>query len=180
MPRVELQTPETTTGRAHEVLADLWSRHDGAVGPMVRAMAGSPAVLAGYLELSRAMKRSKLPRPISERISLAVQDVLGCATCLGAHTEAARAAGVPDHDVVLARQGTSSDPAIAAIVAFARQVHTRPSSVDDETLTDLRAHGYSDRDVLDVVGLVALNVLTGSFNLVAGIEPASPSAAAAA
>jgi hypothetical protein len=37
----------------------------------------------------------------------------------------------------------------------------------------LRAHGWRDRDVLDVVGLVALNVLTGSFNLVAGIEPAA-------
>jgi hypothetical protein len=31
--------------------------------------------------------------------------------------------------------------------------------------------GYSDREILDVVGLVALNVLTGSFNLVAGLEP---------
>src|SRR5918994_1973005 len=109
MPRVGLQTPDPTTGRAHDLLADLWERHDGAVGPMVRAMAGSPAVLSGYLELSRAMKRSKLPRAVTERISLAV----------------------------------------------------------------LRANGWRDRDVLDVVGLVALNVLTGSFNLVAGIEPAA-------
>jgi AhpD family alkylhydroperoxidase len=172
MARVELQTPDSTTGRAHEVLSDLWERHDGEVGPMVRAMAGSPAVLSGYLELSRAMKRSKLPRPITERVSLAVQDQLGCATCLGAHTDAARAAGVPDDEVALARQGTSADPAIAAIVAYARQVHLAPATVDEATLDGLRTHGYRDRDLLDVVGLVALNVLTGSFNLVAGIEPA--------
>ena len=28
MPRVELQTPESTTGRAHEVLSSLWEDHD--------------------------------------------------------------------------------------------------------------------------------------------------------
>lgn len=28
MPRVELQTPESTTGRAHEVLSSLWEHHD--------------------------------------------------------------------------------------------------------------------------------------------------------
>ena len=173
MPRVGLQTPDTTTGRAHDLLADLWERHDGAVGPMVRAMAGSPAVLSGYLELSRAMKRSKLPRAVTERISLAVQDQLGCATCLAAHTAGARAAGVSDDEIVLARQATSGDPAIAALVAFARQVHLSPATVDDDSLAVLRAHGWRDRDVLDVVGLVALNVLTGSFNLVAGIEPAA-------
>ena len=173
MVRVELQTPESTTGRSHEVLASLWERHGGDVGPMVRAMAGSPAVLTGYLELSRAMKRSKLPRAITERVSLAVQDQLGCDTCLAAHTAAERAAGVSEDEVALARQGTSAVPAIAAIVAFARQVHVAPSTVGEDTLADLRVHGYRDRDVLDVMGLVALNVLTGSFNLVAGIEPAA-------
>lgn len=173
MPRVDLQTPDTTSGRAHDLLAGLWARHDDGVGPMVRAMAGSPAVLSGYLDLSRAMKRSKLPRPLSERVSLAVQHSLGCDTCLAAHTSAARAAGVSDVEIALAREGTSSDPAIAALVAFARQVHLAPATVDDTTFAGLRAHGFRDRDVLDVVGLVALNVLTGSFNLVADIGPAT-------
>ena len=104
---------------------------------------------------------------------MAVQDQLGCATCLAADTDAARGAGVPDDEIALARQGTSADPSIAAIVAFARQVHLAPATVDEATLAGLRAHGYRDRDALDVVGLVALNLLTGSFNLVAGIEPAT-------
>jgi AhpD family alkylhydroperoxidase len=168
MARFPIHTPETAVGKARERLGELWERHGGDIGPMVRAMAGSPSVLTGYLDLSRAMKRSSLPRPISERISLAVQDTLGCELCLAAHTEAARSAGVPDAEIRLARAGTSADPSIAAIVAFASQVHTAPSTVDDATIAALRALGYSDRQVLDVVGLVALNVLTGSFNLVAG------------
>ena len=42
----------------------------------------------------------------------------------------------------------------------------------------LRGLGSRDRDILDVVGLVALNVLTGTFNLVAGLEPEDMAATA--
>jgi AhpD family alkylhydroperoxidase len=167
--RFPLHSPDTTTGAAREALADLWERHHGEVGPMVRAMAGSPSVLTGYLGLSRAMKRSKLPRPISERISLAVQEALGCENCLAAHASAARAVGVSDEEIARARVGTSVDADIAALVAFGRQIHRAPNTIDDATIVALRSRGYTDAQILDVVGLVALNVLTGAFNLVAGM-----------
>lgn len=34
-----------------------------------------------------------------------------------------------------------------------------------------KAIGLDDREIVEVVGIVALNLLTGAFNLVAGIEP---------
>lgn len=163
-------TVETATGKGAALLGDIVARN-GSAGPMVRTMAGSPSVLAGYLELSRAMKRSRLERALAERISLAVQAVLGCSLCLAAHASAARAAGVSDEEIELAKQGTSTDPRVRAIVAFGRRVHSEPSTITAEDVEVLRRLGYRDRDVLDVVGLVALNVLTGTFNLVAGLEP---------
>lgn len=50
----------------------------GRSGPMVRGMANSSALLRGYLDFNRAMKRSRVDRQVSERISLAVQEWLGC------------------------------------------------------------------------------------------------------
>jgi hypothetical protein len=35
----------------------------------------------------------------------------------------------------------------------------------------LRAYGYRDEQIAEVVALVALQQLSGAFNLVAGIEP---------
>lgn len=169
-----LHTPSSASGKAAELLDGIWSRHDGQVGAMVRAMAGSPSVLSGYLDLSRAMKRSKLSRPVGERISLALQQRLGCELCLQAHTEAARAVGVSDDEIVAARHGTSADAMVAAIIRFAVLLDSRPAEVDAVAIDELRAFGYSDREILDVVGLVALNVLTGTFNLVAGLEPETP------
>ncbi|WP_108665728.1 carboxymuconolactone decarboxylase family protein [Euzebya rosea] len=160
----------TTSGGVAERLAQMESR-SGPVGAMVSTMAGSPSTLVGYHELSRAMGRSRLPRTLTERISLAVQSNLDCALCLAAHTDAARGLGIDEAEIALAKQGTSADPRLAQVVAFGWQVHVDPASTTDDDVARLRALGLTDRDILDIVALVALNVLTGSFNLVAGLEP---------
>ena len=167
--RFPSHTPDTAVGKAADLLADIVERH-GSAGTMVRTMAGSASILAGYLDLSRAMKRSKLDRQLSERISLAVQDQLGCELCLQAHTSAAEALGISEDEITRARTGGSADARISAVVNFGRRVYTDPSSISDDDVRGLRSIGLTDRDILDIVGLVALNVLTGTFNLVAGLR----------
>jgi AhpD family alkylhydroperoxidase len=170
MPRLRALDPDQATSTAKTLLGGIVERH-GDAGPMVRTMAHSPALLQGYLELSRAMKRTALPRPLSEKISLAVQEWLGCALCLQAHTAAARKAGVSDADIALARQGSATDAREATLITYAMRVLTEPSTITDDDIAELRRNGWSDRIIADVVGLVALNQLTGAFNLVAGLEP---------
>jgi uncharacterized peroxidase-related enzyme len=177
MTRLPLVDPGRAAGTSKQLLDDLAQR--GPLGPMVRGMANSSALLRGYLDLSRAMKRSHLDRRVSERISLAVQEWLGCDYCVAAHSEAARRLGLGELDIDLARQGTATDPKIAAIVAFGQQVVAAPAEITDGQVDELRALGYSDEQIADVVGLVALNVLTGAFNLVAGIHPHTDARSAA-
>lgn len=167
MPRMHPLDPQDAPSASRPLLADIVARH-GATGPMVATMAHSPALLQGYLELSRAMKRVKLPRTLSEKVSLAVQEWIGCEVCQQAHTAAGQAAGLTAVDIELARQGAATD-AREALLTYAVRVLTEPSSVTDADVEELRAHGWSDRILADVVGLVALNQLTGSFNLVAGV-----------
>jgi uncharacterized peroxidase-related enzyme len=178
MTRIPLVNPATATGSVKQILDELTARR-AEIGPMVRGMANSAALLRGYLELNRAMKRSHLDRRISERISLAVQEWLGCEYCVAAHSAAARAIGLSETDINLARNGTATDPAIAAIVAFGQQIAVAPAEITDDSVDALRTYGYRDEQIADVVGLVALNVLTGAFNLVAGIDATSESRSAA-
>ena len=170
MPRFAPLTAETAVGASRDLLGELVERH-GTVGDMVSTMAHSPAVLGGYLQLSRAMRRATLDRKTSELISIAVQEQQGCGLCLSSHVEAARSLGVAEEEIELARQGTSSDPPTAAIIRLGRQVYREPASVTDEQIDALRALGHSDRAIADVVGVVSLNILTGAFNLVAGLTP---------
>lgn len=163
-------TPEDAPGKSRELLEGIIGRH-GSAGDMVATMAHSPALLQGYLDLSRAMKRAKLPRQLSEKISLAAQGWIGCGTCMAAHVAAAQAAGLSDTDIALAQETTAADPREAALLTFAVRVLAEPASITADDITELRGHGWTSRTVADVVGLVSLNLLTGSFNLVAGIRP---------
>jgi AhpD family alkylhydroperoxidase len=137
---------------------------------MVRTMANAPALLRGYLDLNRAVKYAHLDRRLTERIALAVHEWLGCDYCLAAYTRAARELGLSDADIELARQGTATDPKVAAMVAFAQQVLAAPADVTGQQLSELHELGYTDEQIAEVVALVALQFLTGAFNLVAGIH----------
>jgi AhpD family alkylhydroperoxidase len=169
MPRLRSLDPDQAPPAAAKLLAEIIDRH-GDAGAMVRTMAHSPALLQGYLELSRAMKRVALPRQLSETISIAVQEWIGCEVCKAAHAEAGRAAGLTEADIALARDAAAPDAREAALLIYAVRVLTEPDAIADADLDDLHRHGWSDRVLADVVGLVALNQLTGSFNLVAGLR----------
>ena len=171
MSRIEPIEMHAASGEARELLDGLTAR-GGEPGPMVRAMANAPALLRGFLDLNRAMKRSHLDRRVTERIAPAAQEWIGCGYCLEAHSAAARELGLTPSDIALARQGTANDLKTAMIVAFAQGVVAAPGEIDDAQIDDLRRLGYSDEQLAEVVGLVALQVLTGAFNLVAGIGPA--------
>ena len=173
MKRLAALTPETATGTARDILSDLITRH-GPVGEMVSTMAHSPAVLGGYLQLSRAMRRSKLSRRTSELVSIAVQAQQGCGTCLEAHESAARELGVSGEEILAARTGRSASPKVAAMIAIGLMIYRNPAAITDAHVEALRARGYTDREIADVVGVVALNVLTGAFNLLAGLSARRP------
>ncbi|MFI6496772.1 carboxymuconolactone decarboxylase family protein [Nonomuraea typhae] len=170
MRRLTALQPEQAPARSREILTEIIERR-GPAGEMISTMAHSPALLEGYLAFSRAMKRVKIPRPLAEKISLAVQEWIGCAMCRQAHEQAALAAGLSEQDVKLARQGASTDAREAALIGVAVRVLVEPASFTDEDVAMLRAHGWSDRIIAEVVGLVTLNLLTGAFNLLTGIEP---------
>lgn len=161
-------TSGTALGRSRDLLGELEARH-GRPGLMARTMAHSPALLDGYLALSRAMRRVKLSRAASERISLAVQARVGCDLCLDAHRRAAEALGLSRDEIARAEAGHSADPRHDALIRFALQVLTGPSGIDGDTVAELLDLGVTRREVGEVVGIVVLNQLTGSFNLVAGV-----------
>ncbi|UJA19231.1 alkylhydroperoxidase [Thermoleophilia bacterium SCSIO 60948] len=178
MTRLPDIDPSTATGAVRKTLDELAER-SGPPGPMVRAMANSSALLRGYVDLNRAMKRSHLDRQVGERVSLAVQAWIGCDYCLAAHTKAAQRLGLHETDIDLARQGTAIDPKIAALVAFGQQLIAAPAEIADADIEALHDHGWRDEQLADVVGLVALNLMTGAFNLAAGIHSGVETAAIA-
>jgi AhpD family alkylhydroperoxidase len=138
---------------------------------MTKAMANSPALLAGYIGLNAALNGGVLPAKIRESIALAVGQENSCGYCLSAHTYLAEhVARLGSEAIVDARKAVSDDPKTAAILEFAIAVTRSRGQVEPEVTDRVRAAGVSDAEIAETVGHVALNVLTNYFNNFADVE----------
>ena len=163
MPRITPVEYATAQGRPKELL-DAAKASLGATPNMTTTMARS-AVLDGWLSLSRALRKGSISAANGERIALGVAEANGCAYCLSAHSYlGANVAKLDADELEKARHFQSSDRNAAAILGFAEAVVRTHGGVSDNDIQAARDAGLSDAELGDVVGHVALNVLTNYFN----------------
>ncbi|MFK0043545.1 carboxymuconolactone decarboxylase family protein [Streptomyces sp. NPDC090741] len=138
----------------------------GLTPNMTKVMANSPVLLKGYLALSGA-----LPAGVREQLAIATAEYNGCEYCLSAHTYIrANIAKVDSGELELARRAGASDSHTAALLALSDAIVRGRGAVDDGAVQAARDAGVTDAEIGEVVGHVALNVLTNYFNVLAGVE----------
>lgn len=95
----------------------------------------------------------------------------GCDYCLSAHTyTGTKFAKLDESEVEANRRGTSNDPKAAAAVEFARALVDARGSVAPGEVEKVRAAGYSDAEILEIIAHVALNTFTNYVNEALGTE----------
>lgn len=168
-----LHTPATVEAApaASQPLLQAVHKQLGSVPNLFRVVANSPAALEGYLGLSGALGKGTLDARTRARLAMVVAEVNGCDYCLSAHTYLGEhAAKLPAAELTANRQAESSDPRAAAALRFAAQVVRARGHVGDAELAAVKAAGYDDAQVIEIVLHVALNTLTNYVNTVAGTE----------
>jgi uncharacterized peroxidase-related enzyme len=166
-----LVTPSTIAASpaASQPLLEAVNKQLGSVPNLFRVAGNSPAALEGYLGLAGALAKGALPAPTRERIALAVAEVNGCNYCLAAHTYLGKnLAKLDDAEIAANRAGTSHDAKADAAVRFAVLVTRARGHVDAAAVQTVRAAGYDDAQIVEIVAHVALNTLTNYLNEVAG------------
>jgi uncharacterized peroxidase-related enzyme len=143
----------------------------GVVPNLFRVVANSPAALEGYLGLNGALGKGQLDARTRERIAMAIAELNGCDYCLSAHTYLGKnLARLDDAELAANREGGSQDAMAAAAVRFAARVAHQRGHVSDADVQAVKAAGYSDGQVIEIVLHVALNTLTNYVNEVAKTE----------
>lgn len=171
MSRLVTHPDIASAPEASRPLLSAVERQLGRVPNLFRVVASNPAALEGYLNLSGALGKGRLPPATRERIALAVAEVNGCGYCLAAHSFIAGAMAKLDAEEILAnRNGTSKDAKAAAAVGFAAAVARSRGHVDDAALAAVRAAGFDDAEIVEIVLHVALNTWTNMLNEVAQTE----------
>jgi uncharacterized peroxidase-related enzyme len=166
-------------GEASGVLKELYGRFsnpDGTVDNVIAAHSLNPASLEAHLGLYvQAMhKPGALPRVERELAGVIVSMVNGCQYCLTHHARGLRRLLPEDRrgivDEILARNIAGLTDREQAIVGFAEALTARPAEVTRDDIDGLRAHGFDDVAVLDLVQVVGYFAYANRVVLGLGVE----------
>ncbi|MEM7683225.1 MAG: carboxymuconolactone decarboxylase family protein [Pseudomonadota bacterium] len=159
-PATITEAPEASQSQLEAVKASL-----GSVPNMFRLVSQSPATLEGLLGLNGALSRGSLNVATRERIALAIANYNGCSYCNSAHTYLGRkVAKLDDAEIDAARRGRSTDAKADAAVGLALKVAEARGRVSEADLAKARLAGFTDGELIEIVGHVALNTLTNYVN----------------
>ncbi|NML21031.1 carboxymuconolactone decarboxylase family protein [Pseudoflavitalea sp. G-6-1-2] len=179
MSRLFVPNPETTTGKSKELFNAIQSKL-GMVPNMMKTMGNSPALLNGYLQLSGSLGEGVLGAKLGELIALTVANQNGCEYCNAAHSFIGeKLVHISGDAIEDAKRGRSADAKIQAALTFAKVLTEKKGNVSDSDVAAVKAAGFDDAGVAEIIGHVALNVLTNYFNIAAAVTVDFPETALA-
>ena len=156
---------------AAQPLLEAVKRQLGVVPNMFRIIGNSPAGLEGYLSLSGALGKGELEAKTRTRIAMVVAELNGCDYCLSAHAYLGKnVAKLDDHEITINRDAASEDAKAAAALRFAKVLVTGRGTVAAADVDAVKAAGYSDAQLVEIILHVALNTLTNYVNKALGTE----------
>jgi uncharacterized peroxidase-related enzyme len=164
MTRLKAISPDEATGKTKELFNAIQGKL-GLVPNMMRTMGNSPALLEGYLNLSGALSHGKLGAKTGELLALAISEKNDCDYCLSAHTFIGeKLLHIDANTLQNARNANAADAKTDAILKFANVLVNKQGLVSDADVDTIKAAGLTDGEIGEIVGHVALNVLTNYFN----------------
>ncbi|ADP19072.1 carboxymuconolactone decarboxylase family protein 5 [Achromobacter xylosoxidans A8] len=137
----------------------------GATPNMFKAVANSPAALQSMWGAFGALGGGVIPAKLGEQIAVAVADRNACEYCLAAHTALGRKAGASAEEMSAAQGGEAADPRTAAALRFALKLVEARGQVSEADVQAVRAAGYSDQEIVEILAHVALNLFTNYVNV---------------
>jgi uncharacterized peroxidase-related enzyme len=137
----------------------------GRVPNLALLLSVSPAALQGYLALLTALDGGTLCAQTAQRIALATAEASGCPYCLSLHTWRARnRIGLDDAEITANRSGASNDPQADIAVRFAADLAR--GAIGDDDIGALKAAGYDDAQIVEIVLHTGLNTLASTITRV--------------
>lgn len=161
MQRIQAITqPE---GKAKQLL-DGVKQAMGATPNIFTTFANSAAALEAYLGINNALANGVLEPTLREQLAVTIAGYNGCNYCASAHVFLGGKAGIERDELVANSKGKSADAKTQAAIDFARALLEKRGKISNEDLSAVRAAGFSDEEVIEILAHVAMNTFTNYFN----------------
>ncbi|NYZ61549.1 carboxymuconolactone decarboxylase family protein [Luteimonas deserti] len=163
MSRINLD-PQTAPAASQPLLRQV-DQAFGSTPNMFKAVSNSPAALQSMWAAFGALGKGTLGARLGEQLAVAIADRNRCSYCLAAHTMLGQKAGATAEQMHEAQRGRAGDPKTAAALAFALKVVEQRGQLDDADVDALRAAGFDDGRIVEILAHVALNLFTNYVNV---------------
>lgn len=163
MARLNIPTIAEAPAKSQPILEN-YVKVLGLVPNFFALISQSPDALKAIADMHAALGKS-LGHKTRERIHVMTAEVNGCDYCLTAHTFlGAKLQGLTAEDMELNRDGHSTDPQADAALQFAYKVAKGRGHIEAADVEAVRAAGFSDQQIIDIVAETAFSFITNIFN----------------
>jgi AhpD family alkylhydroperoxidase len=138
---------------------------------LFRLFAKSNAALKSYLGMRSALANGRLGLRLRDLIGIFVAAANGCSNTLSTHVAAARRAGIEEDAIADARHGRAADARTDAVLRFVYALVHGHGNVSDAELAPLRAAGFDDGEIVEIISNVGLGLLATYAALCAALPP---------
>jgi uncharacterized peroxidase-related enzyme len=165
-PRIEPLSDEHAPPASRAILQQT-KQAVGMVPNLYRTLAHAPVALRAYVETAATLAEGRLEPALREQIAVAVGGINRCEYCAAAHTAIGRGKGVDRQELTRNLSAESSDPKVAGALVFVRALLETRGAVSDAELRAVRDAGFSEADIVEIVGHVGMNAFSNMFNRLA-------------
>lgn len=160
----QIHTVETAPDGAKRILKQVQSAY-GFVPNLMGVMAEAPALLEGYITLSKIFEQSSLSLIERQVVLLATSFINNCTYCMAAHTTIASSRGMSNEVMYAIKEGKPiTDRKLEALRSFTQAVVETSGWPPDHHLQQFFAAGYSRANALEVVLGIGLKTLSNYTN----------------
>ena len=162
-----IHTKETAPEGSRAVL-EATAKKYGFLPNLFGVLAESPTAVQAYAAINKTLEHSALTPVEQQVVALTVSSTNDCAYCMGAHSAVAQMVRMPE-DVLAAlrEQRPLLDQKLNALRALVLSILRHRGWVPEADLKHVVAVGYTQRQVLDVLTIVALKTLSNYVNHIA-------------
>jgi len=178
MQRIAAVNSAEAVGKTKQLLDGVQAKL-GMTPNLMKTLAAGPSALEAYLNFGAALASGNLDAKFREQIALAVAQANSCEYCLSAHSAIGKMVGLKPEEIATSREAHSTDAKRDAGLQFVQALVVQRGVVSDQAVTQVKAAGFSDGDIAEIVANVAVNIFTNYFNHVARTDVDFPRVAVA-
>lgn len=163
-----LHTKETAPEESGEFM-DGATAMFGFLPNLMAIAAEAPALIEGYVTLTRIFGKSSFTKGEQQLILLAVSRTNECHYCMAAHTGGTKMAGVDDAVIDAVREDRKiDDPRLQALRKFAQTLTEKRGWAEDADVEAFLAAGFTKANILEMIVGCAVKLMSNYTNHLTG------------